>query len=129
MITSKVICVKENIFSKNTWCNYKRWVFIFEDSAWERFNFISLRASGNTIKLHDPHTITTERHIATDSCNFTDSSFISGEIPSKLALAFVKCASGIGSWTSCLQKFEMFGLSSLVCTVNGIPFYNVSLDK
>jgi hypothetical protein len=50
-----------------------------------------LRASGNKIKLLVPHTIINQRHIATGSRTFTDSSFINGEISSKLALAFVKC--------------------------------------
>ena len=27
------------------------------------------------------------------------------------------------------NKFEIFGLSSLVCKVNGIPLYNLSFDK
>jgi len=88
-----------------------------------------LRANGNNIKLLVPHTITNQRHIAVGSRTFTDSSFINGEIPSKLALAFVKSASAIGSWTECPHKFEMFGLSSLVCKVNGIPLYNLSFDK
>jgi hypothetical protein len=88
-----------------------------------------LRASGNKIKLLVPHTITNQRHIARGSRTFTDSSFINGKILSKLALAFVKSASAIGSWTGCLHRFEMFGLSSLVCKVNGIPLYNLSFDK
>jgi hypothetical protein len=87
------------------------------------------RASGNNIKLLVPHTITNQRRIATGSRTFTDSPLINGEIPSKLALAFVKRASATGSGTGCPYKFEMFGLSSLVCKVNGIPLYNLSFDK
>ena len=73
-----------------------------------------LRASGNNIKLLVPHTITNQRHIATGTCTYTDSSFINTELPSKVALAFVKGASAIGSWTNSPHNFEMFGLSSLV---------------
>ena len=62
------------------------------------------------------------------SRTYTDSSFINGEISSKLALAFVKSASAIGSLTNSPHKFEMFGLSSLVCKVNR-PLYNLSYDK
>jgi hypothetical protein len=50
-----------------------------------------LRASGNKIKLLVLHTITNQRHIATGSRTFIDSSFMNGELPSKLALAFLKC--------------------------------------
>jgi len=55
--------------------------------------------------------------------------FISGEIPSKLALAFLRSASVTGSWTSSSHEFEMFGLSYLVHKVNGIPLYNLSFEK
>ena len=88
-----------------------------------------LRASGNNIKLLVPHTITNPRHIDTGTCTYIDSLFINGEIPSKLALAFVKTACAVGTWTKSPNKFEKFGLSSLVCKVNGIPFYNLSFDK
>jgi hypothetical protein len=88
-----------------------------------------LRASINNIKLLVPHTIINQRHIATGSRTFTDSSFINDEIPSKSALAFVKSASAIGLWTGCPNKFEMFGLSSLVCKANGILLYNLSFDN
>ena len=54
-----------------------------------------LRASRNNIKLLVPHKITNQRHIATDTLTHTDSSFINGEIPSKLAFAFVKSASAV----------------------------------
>ena len=59
-----------------------------------------LRASENNIKLLVPHTITNQRRIATGTRTNTDSSFISGEILSKLVLAFVKSASAFGSWTN-----------------------------
>jgi hypothetical protein len=88
-----------------------------------------LRANGNNIKLLVPHTVTNQRHIATGSRNYTDSSFISGEIPSKLALAFVRSASAVGSWTTSPHDFNFFGLSSLVCKVNGVPLYNLSFDN
>ena len=81
-----------------------------------------LRAIGNYIKLRVPHTLT---NIATGSLTHTTLSFINGDIPSKLALAFVKSARVIGSWTHSPRKFEMFGLTSLVCKVNGIPLYNL----
>jgi len=88
-----------------------------------------LRANGNNIKLLVPHTITNQRHIATGSRSYSDSSFINGEIPSKLALAFVKSGSAVGSWTESPHDFNFFGLSSLVCKVNGIPLYTLSFDK
>ena len=50
-----------------------------------------LRATGNYIKLLVPLTITNQRHTAIGSSTNTNSSFINIEIPSKLALAFVKC--------------------------------------
>ena len=87
-----------------------------------------LRASGNDSKLLVRHTITNQRHIATRTSTYTDSSFINGEIRSKLALAFVKSASTFGSWTNSQHKFKMFGLSSLVCKLNGILLYNLSFD-
>ena len=74
-----------------------------------------LGASGNNIKLLVPHSTNNKSHIVTGSRTFADSSFISGEIPTKLALKFVKSANAIGSWTSSPKKFEMFGVSSLVC--------------
>jgi hypothetical protein len=46
-----------------------------------------------------------------------------------LALAFVKSATLVGSWTDSPHKFELFGLSSLVYKENGIPLYNLSFDK
>ena len=88
-----------------------------------------LRTSGNNIKPFVPHTITNQRHIATGSRTCTDSSSINSEIPLKLALAFVKGASSFDSWTSSSYKFKMFGLSSLVCKVNGVPLYNVFFNK
>ena len=48
-----------------------------------------LRASGTNIKLLVALTITNQRHIADGLRTFTDFSVINGEIPSKLALAFV----------------------------------------
>ena len=61
------------------------------------FAIEELRASGNNMKLHVPHTITDKKHIATGSSIYTNSSFINGEISWKLALTFVKNASAIGS--------------------------------
>ena len=72
------------------------------------------RPSGNNIKLLVPHSITNRRHIAMSTRNYTDSSFINGEIPSKLPLVFIKNAYAVGSWNDSRHKFEMFGLSSLV---------------
>ena len=54
------------------------------------------RANGNNIKLRVPHTFTDQRHIATGSRTYTDSSSIKGEIPSKLTLAYVKSGSAVG---------------------------------
>jgi hypothetical protein len=88
-----------------------------------------LRASGNNFKLIVPHTNTNQCHIVMGSRTYTNSSFINGENPSKLALELVKSASSIGSWMSYPHKFEIFGLLSLVCQVNGIPLYNLSFDK
>ena len=88
-----------------------------------------VRASGNNIKLLVPHKITNLLHITTGSRTITDSTFIKGEISSKLELAFVKSTSAIGYRTSCPHKFEQLGLFSLVCKVNRIPFYNLSFDK
>ena len=88
-----------------------------------------LRVSGNHIKLLFPHTITHLRHIATGTRTYTNMSFTKGEIPSKLALAFVKSASAVGSWTNSPHEFEMFGFSSPICNVNGIPLYSLSFDK
>ena len=88
-----------------------------------------LRVSVNNNKLLAPRTIDNRRHIATGSSTYTDSSFINGEFPSKLTLAFVKRASAIGLWTSPPRKFEMFGLYTLVCKVNGIPLDILSFDK
>ena len=49
-----------------------------------------LKASGNSNKLLVTYTITSRRHIAMGSSTLTNSSFINGEILSKLALAFSK---------------------------------------
>ena len=68
-------------------------------------------------------------NIATGSLTYTDSSFIDGDIPSKLILAFVISARAVGSWIHLLHKLEMFSPSCLVCKVNGIPVYNLSFDK
>ena len=48
------------------------------------------RSSGYIIKLLVPHTIMNQRHIATTARSYTDSSFMNGEIPLKLTLAFAK---------------------------------------
>ena len=66
---------------------------------------------------------------ATCTRTYTDSSFINGEIPLKLALAFVKSASAVGPWTNFSHKFEVFFLSYLVFKVNGNPLYKLSFDK
>jgi hypothetical protein len=73
-----------------------------------------LRNNGNNIKPLVPHTITNQRHIATGSRNYTNSSFINGEIKSKLGLAFVKSASTIGSWTASPHDFH-FLVSLALC--------------
>ena len=80
-----------------------------------------LRANGSNIKLFVPHIITNQHQITTGSRTYADSSFINGEIPSNLALAFVNSANAVGSWTNSPQKFEMFGLSNLLRKLTGIP--------
>ena len=59
-----------------------------------------LGASENNIKMLVSLTITNQQHIATGPSTYNESSFINVEIPSKLALVFVKSASILGSWTS-----------------------------
>jgi hypothetical protein len=54
-----------------------------------------LRASGNNMKLLVPHTIKNQRHIATGTRTYTDSSFINGEILSKLVFDSVKSVSAV----------------------------------
>ena len=80
-----------------------------------------LRANGNNIKLLIPHTITSQWYISTGLNTYINSLFINGKIPSKLALAFRKSAGALESWTNSPHKVEMFGLSSLVYKINGIP--------
>ena len=75
------------------------------------------------------YAITNQRRIASDKRTYTNSSFFNVAVPSKLALAFVKSASAFGSRINSPHKFGMFGLSSLVCKVNGIPLYDLHLDK
>ena len=88
-----------------------------------------LRAIGNNIKLLVPHTIMNQRHIATHTRTYTDSLIINDEIPSKIALAFVKRASALESWTNSPKKFRIFGISFLVCEVNEISLHNLCFDK
>ena len=89
-----------------------------------------LRASGNNIKLLVPHTNTNYQHIATSLSAYTVSFFfINGEMLLKITLSFVKSASIVGRWTSFPHEFEIFGLSSVVCKVNGIPLYNLLFGK
>ena len=88
----------------------------------------NLRVSRKNIKLV-PHTVTNQRHFATGSWHYTNSSFINGEIPSKLASVFIKSASAIGLWINLPHKFEMFGLLSLINKANWISLYNISFDK
>jgi len=54
-----------------------------------------LRASGNTIEILSPRTITSQRKIATGSRTYIVSFFINGETPSNLTLAFGKKASTV----------------------------------
>ena len=72
--------------------------------------FEKLRASGSNIKLLVPYTMTNQRHITKSTRAYSHSSFINGEIPSKLALVFVRSASAVESWTNSPHKLEMFGL-------------------
>ena len=87
------------------------------------------RASGSFIKLNVPKKFTNQGYIATITRTYTDTSFINGDIPSKLALGFVKSAKAVGLWTNSPHNFEVFGLSSLVCKSNKIPLYNLSFNK
>jgi len=99
---------------------------------------VKLRDSGNNTKLLVPHTSTNQRHFATDTRTYTDSSFINKKISSNFALAFVKSANAVGSWNNSPHKFEMFNfflvfLSFLVCKINTIPKFAIatmqSLDR
>ena len=59
-----------------------------------------LTPSGNNTMLLVPHKIMKQRHIATVSRIYIDSSFISGEISSNFALFFLKSASAFHPHTN-----------------------------
>jgi len=88
-----------------------------------------LRSSGNKFKLLIPHTITKQLLLFAGERTCTDSSFFNGEIFLKLVLYFVKSTNAIGSRTNSPHKFEMLGISTLICKVNVMLIYNLSLDK
>jgi len=64
-----------------------------------------LRAGGNTVKLLVSHTITNQRHIATDLRTYTDSSN-QRQNSLKLTLTFVKSQSAIRLWKNPPHKFK-----------------------